>query len=166
MAYTILQRSLVSMCTFAALANCAKADIEHAQEHQGTGRVVVHDPDATIGCGDERFKWMIVSPDGTKGFGNNFMTNALSVVTEDGSNYYAHVQDENNDRTRVIHFTVNKGGIPNKHGDMIDTTATASSETNTVENMQNSTLVGSVTDICFFIRQRHIQWGKSHIKIF
>ena len=100
-------RSLISMCAFATLANCAKADIEYAQEHQGTGRVVVHDPEATIGRGNELFKWTIVSPDGTKGFGNDFMTNALSVVTEDGTNYYAHVQGANTHRTQVMHVTVN-----------------------------------------------------------
>ncbi|MBQ6010335.1 MAG: hypothetical protein IJL17_17515 [Kiritimatiellae bacterium] len=143
-------RSLISMCAFATLANCAKADIEYAQEHQGTGRVVVHDPEATIGRGNELFKWTIVSPDGTKGFGNDFMTNALSVVTEDGTNYYAHVQGANNDRTKVIHFTVNKDGIPNKHADVIDTTITAPNETNTVENMKNSTLAGIAEGYLYF----------------
>ena len=40
MAYTMASReSLVFMCAFATLANCAKADIEYAQEHQGTGEV-------------------------------------------------------------------------------------------------------------------------------
>lgn len=144
-------RSLISMCAFATLANCAKADIEYAQEHQGTGRVVVHDPEATIGRGNELFKWTIVSPDGTKGFGNDFMTNALSVVTEDGTNYYAHVQGANNDRTKVIHFTVNKDGIPNKHADVIDTTITAPNETNTVENMKNRTLVGITEGYLYFL---------------
>ena len=144
-------RSLISMCAFATLANCAKADIEYAQEHQGTGRVVVHDPEATIGRGNELFKWTIVSPDGTKGFGNDFMTNALSVVTEDGTNYYAHVQGANNDRTKVIHFTVNKDGIPNKHADVIDTTITAPSETNTMENMKNRTLVGITEGYLYFL---------------
>ena len=143
-------KSLISMCAFATLANCAKADVEYAQEHQGTGRVVVHDPEGTIGRGNELFKWMIVSPDGAKGFGNDFMTNALSVVTEDGTNYYAHVQGANNDRTKVIHFTVNKDGIPNKHADVIDTTITAPNETNTVENMKNSTLVGVSNGYLFF----------------
>ena len=151
MAYTMsCTKPLIFLCAFAALDNCVKADIEYAQEHQGTGRVVVHDPEAKIGRGDELFKWMIVSPDGGRGFANDFMTNALSVVTEDGTNYYAHVRGANNDRTKVIHFTVNQSGIPNSHGDVIDITQTTSSETNTVENMKDSTLVGVSNGYLFF----------------
>ena len=133
-------KSLISMCAFAALTNCAKADIESVQEHQGTGRIVVHDPDAEIGRGNELFKWMIVSPDGGKAFANDFTTNAISVVTEDGTNYYAHVQGENNDRTKVIHFTVDKNGFPSSYGDVIDTTL--SGEEDNQEKMKNRRLVG------------------------
>lgn len=163
MTYTIPQKSLISMCAFAALANCAKADIEYAREHQGTGRVVVHDPDAAVGRGDERFKWTIVSPDGSKGFGNDFMTNALSVVTEDGTNYYAHVQGENNDRTKVIHFTVNKDGIPNKQCDVIDTTVTTTSaETNTVAKMQNKKLMGVRNGYLYFYSTDNFTYSSTY----
>ena len=133
-------RALLAMFAFAVLANCAKADIESAQEHQGTGRVVIHDPEAEMGHGNPLFKWMIVSPDGSKAFANDFTTNAISVVTEDGTNYYAHVQGENNDRTKVIHFTVDKDGFPSSQGDLIDTTL--SGEPDNQEKMKDRTLVG------------------------
>ena len=123
-------RSLMVMCALAALTHCAKTEIVSAQEefNKGSGRhlkgIVVNDPTAKIGSAEKHIKtpWMIVSPDGKKGFANEFTTNAISVVTGDGVNYYAHQQDENSDRTKVIHFTVDENGIPSRTGEVIDTT--------------------------------------------
>ena len=120
---------LVSLCAFGALANCAKADIVAAQELTN-GRVLVNNPEAYIG--DEQnhvdTPWMIVSPDAKSGFANDFTINAISVVSEDGTNFYAHIESERLvngrpeiDRTKVIHFTVDQNGIPSKTGEVIDT---------------------------------------------
>ena len=80
--------SIILMCAFAAMANCGKADIVSAQELPN-GRIIVNDPTAVIGSGEEQVKtpWMIVSPDGTRGFANDFTTNAISLVSEDGTNF-------------------------------------------------------------------------------
>lgn len=108
----------------------------------GVKGILVHNPSAVIGNAEKHFKtpWMIVSPDAQKGFANGFTSNAVSVVSEDGVNYYAHQQDENGGRTNVIHFTVNEDGIPSQHGDVIDTTK--SGEENNAEKMRKRKLVG------------------------
>lgn len=114
------------MCALAALANLGKADIISAQELPN-GRIIVNnDPNAALGSGEKQVKipWMIVSPDGTRGFANDFTTNAISLVSEDGTNFFAHVETKKNnkpDRTKVIQFTVNKDGIPSKRGERYDT---------------------------------------------
>ena len=148
--YFTLPVSLVSMCALAALANYAKADIVSAQEHFDEERnmksIVVNNPTASIGS--VKTPWMFVKPDGNSGFANDFTTNAISVVSEDGINYYAHV-DNNGDRTKVIHFTLDKNGIPSKHGDIIDTAN--SGEENNVEAMKNRKLVGvTLGCLCFY----------------
>ena len=120
----------------------AEVGIVSAQEQiDGDGNItgiVVNNPTATIGS--VKTPWMIVRPDGKSGFANDFTTNAISVVSEDGVNYYAHVEGENGDRTKVIHFTVNESGIPSKHGDVID--ITNSGEDNNAEEMKNRKLIG------------------------
>ena len=119
--------------------------IVSAQEQiDGDGNItgiVVNNPTATIGS--VKTPWMIVRPDGESGFANDFTTNAIAVVSEDGTNYYAHVEGENGDRTKVIQFTVNESGIPSKHGDVIDTTN--SGEDNNAEEMKKRKLI-SVKD--------------------
>lgn len=157
-------RPFISMCAFAALANCAKADIDFAQEQldfDGNLKgIVVHNPTAVIGQDEKQVKtpWMIVRPDGESGFANDFTTNAIAVVSEDGTNYYAHVEDENGDRTKVIHFTVNESGIPSKHGDLIDLLNT---EETTIEDMKDKKLVGIAGGCLYFYPIS--QYGKALI---
>ena len=143
-------RSLMVMCALAAMTHCAKSEIVAAQEQPGNGRIVVNDPTAQIGTAEKHVKtpWMIVSPDGKRGFANDFTTNAISVVSEDGINYYAHQEDENGDRTKVIHFTVDENGIPSRTGDVIDTTN--SGETNNAENMKKRKLIGVKNGYLYF----------------
>lgn len=146
----LANRALVFMFAICALASCAKSEIISAQEQFdsnpdsmfGVKGILVHNPSAVIGNAEKHFKtpWMIVSPDAQKGFANGFTSNAVSVVSEDGVNYYAHQQDENGGRTNVIHFTVNEDGIPSQHGDVIDTTK--SGEENNAEKMRKRKLVG------------------------
>jgi len=141
----------VLLCALAALANCAKADIVAAQEHLDENgnikSITVNDPNAQIGT--VKTPWMFVRPDGKSGFANDFTTNAISVISKDGVNYYAHVEGENGDRTKVIHFTIDKNGIPSKHGDVIDTTE--SGEINNAEAMKNRKLVGVTGGtLCFY----------------
>lgn len=141
----------VLLFALAALANCAKADIVAAQEHLDENgnikSITVNDPNAQIGT--VKTPWMFVRPDGKSGFANDFTTNAISVVSEDGETYYAHVKGQDNDRTKVIKFTIDKNGIPSKIGTPIDTTE--SREVNNAEAMKNRKLVG-VTDgtLCFY----------------
>ena len=152
-------RSLISMCALAGLANCAKADIVSAQEQRdGEGNIksiVVNNPTASIGS--KATPWMFVRPDGKSGFANDFTTNAISVVSEDGTNYYAHVEDQNGDRTKVIHFTVNKDGIPNTHGDIIDM---ADVDEGMACEMANRKLVGVANGhLCFYPTERYgVAW--------
>ena len=143
----IANRHFALVCAFAALTNCGRSEVISAQEQFDPTNtflkgVVVHDPSAVIGNEEKHFKtpWMIVSPDAQKGFTNGFTTNAISVVSDDGVNYYAHQQDENGGRTNVIHFTVNKDGIPSRSGEVIDTTK--SGEVNNAENMKKRKLIG------------------------
>ena len=124
----------------------SKADIDSAQEQydaEGNLRgIVIHNPTAAIGEGEKQVKtpWMIMTPDGKSAFANDFTKNAISVVSEDGTNYYAHLESEDGDRTKVIHFTVNENGIPSKNGDVIDTTE--SGEENNAEKMKIRKLIG------------------------
>ena len=139
----------LSMCTLAALANCAKADIVSAQEHRDAEgnikSIVVNNPTAQIGT--VKTPWMFVRPDGKSGFANDFTTNAISVVSEDGTNYYAHVEGPNGDRTKVIHFTV-KDGIPSRQGDLIDMAGEYGAS---AEEMANRKLVGVAQGyLCFY----------------
>lgn len=137
------------LCALAGLTNCAKADIVSAQECLNDNNempVVIHNPTAQIG--NKKTPWMIVRPDGQSGFANDFTTNAISVVSEDGVNYYAHVEGENGDRTKVIHFTIDKNGLPSKNGDIIDTTN--SGEENNFEAMKNRKLIGVRDGRLFF----------------
>lgn len=145
----------VLVLAFAALTNCGRSEVISAQEQFDITNtflkgVVVHDPSAIIGNEEKHFKtpWMIVSPDAQKGFTNGFTTNAISVVSEDGVNYYAHQQDENGGRTNVIHFTVNKDGIPSRTGEVIDTTK--SGEANNAENMKKRKLIGVSQGTLYF----------------
>lgn len=153
----IANRHFALVCAFAALANCGRSEVISAQEQFNNDPydaclkgIVVHDPSAIIGNEEKHFKtpWMIVSPDAKKGFTNGFTTNAISVVSEDGVNYYAHQQDENGGRTNVIHFTVNKDGIPSRTGEVIDTTK--SGEVNNAENMKKRKLIGVSHGILYF----------------
>ena len=94
-------KSLISMCVFAALVNCGKSEVTAARELP-IGRILVEDPTAVIGNGEKHVKtpYMIVAPDARSGFANDFTTNAISIasiVTEDCTNYYAHIQGENQD---------------------------------------------------------------------
>lgn len=142
-------KSLISVCIFAALANCGKSEVTAARELPN-GRILVEDPTAVIGNGEKHVKtpYMIVAPDARSGFANDFTTNAISVVTEDCVNYYAHIQGENQDRTKVIHFTVDKNGIPSKTGEIIDTVY--SGEESNALKMKNRTLIGVKDDFLFF----------------
>lgn len=142
-------RHFALVCAFAALANCGRSEVISAQAQfsddlydRNLKGIVVHDPSAIIGNEEKHVKipWMIVSPDAKKGFTNGFTTNAISVVSDDGVNYYAHQQDENGGRTNVIHFIVNKDGIPSRSGEVIDTTK--SGEVNNAENMKKRKLIG------------------------
>ena len=141
------------LCIVGALANCAKADIVAAQELPN-GRVIVNDPTAYIGSEQNHVKtpWMIVSPDAMQGFANDFTTNAISLVSEDGTNFYAHIETKdsegNIDRTKVIHFTVDENGIPSKTGEEIDTTE--SGETANFKRMQNRKLIGVLDGFLYF----------------
>jgi len=137
------------------MVNCGKSDITSAQE-QPNGYVVVHDPTATTS--QVETPWMIVSPDGERGFANYFTTNAISVVSGDGTNYYAHTENwggtsDTHDRTKVIHFTVHDG-IPSMHGEVIDTTN--SGETNNVERMKGRTLIAEKGGYLYFYPVRRI----------
>ena len=141
----------VLLCALAALANCAKADIVAAQEHLDVNgnikSITVNDPNAQIGT--VKTPWMFVRPDGKSGFANDFTTNAISVVSEDGETYYAHVKGQDNDRTKVIKFTIDKNGIPSKIGTPIYTTE--SGEVNNAEAMKNRKLVGVTGGtLCFY----------------
>ena len=143
----------IFMCALAGLANCAKADNVSAQEHfdaAGNMRsIVVNNPTAQIGT--VKTPWMFVRPDGKSGFANNFTTNAISVVSENGIEYYAHVEGENGDRTKVIKFTIDRNtGIPSTHGDIIDTTTLG--EEGSVAKMANRKLVGVAGHgtLCFY----------------
>lgn len=124
----------------------SKADIDSAQEQYDAEwnlrGIVIHNPTAAIGEGEKQVKtpWMIMTPDGKSAFANDFTTNAISVVSEDGTNYYAHLEGEDGDRTKVIHFTVNENGIPSKNGDVIDTTE--SGEEYNAEKMKIRKLIG------------------------
>ena len=151
----ILRRSTwlnISMCALAGLTNCANADNVSAQEHfdaAGNMRsIVVNNPTAQIGT--VKTPWMFVRPDGRSGFANNFTTNALSVVSENGIDYYAHVEGENGDRTKVIKFTIDGNtGIPSTHGDIIDTTTLG--EEGSATKMENRKLVGVARGtLCFY----------------
>lgn len=132
----------------------SKADIDLAQEQydaEGNLRgTVIHNPTAAIGEGEKQVKtpWLIMTPDGKSAFANDFTTNAISVVSEDGTNYYAHIEDENGGRTNVIHFTVNERGIPSKNGDVIDTTE--SGEENNAEKMKIRKLIGVKDGYLYF----------------
>lgn len=141
----------VLLFALAALANCAKADIVAAQEHLDENgnikSITVNDPNAQIGT--VKTPWMFVRPDGKSGFANDFTKNAISVVSEDGETYYAHVKGQDNDRTKVIKFTIDKNGIPSKIGTPIDTTE--SGEINNAEAMKNRKLVGvTCGTLCFY----------------
>ena len=149
-------KTLAILCVFGALANCAKADIVAAQELPN-GRVIVNDPAAYIGSEQNHVKtpWMIVSPDAMKGFANDFATNAISVVSEDGTNFYAHIEtirvvdgSYEWDRTKVIHFTVDKNGIPSKTGEVISTEE--SDEPNNFKWMKNRKLIGVKDGYLYF----------------
>ena len=153
---------LVSLCAVAALANCAKADIVAAQE-LANGRVIVNDPTAYIGSEQNHVDtpWMIVFPDAMQGFANDFTTNAISVVSEDGTNFYAHIETERidnfgrhqNDRTKVIHFTVDENGIPSKKGKLIDTSEaneTPNQPETHFQRMRNRKLVGIKNGYLYF----------------
>ena len=124
----------------------SKADIDSAQEQYDAEwnlrGIVIHNPTAAIDEGEKQVKtpWMIMTPDGKSAFANDFTTNAISVVSEDGTNYYAHLEGEDGDRTKVIHFTVNENGIPSKNGDVIDTTE--SGEEYNAEKMKIRKLIG------------------------
>ena len=135
-------KKLVVASWFAIGSMALKADIVSAQEHYDDNEdlktVLVNNTTATIA--QKETPWIFVRPDGKSGFANDFTTNAISVVSEDGVNYYAHVEGGNGDRTKVIHFTVNENGIPSKHGDVIDTTA--SGEENNAEEMKKRKLIG------------------------
>ena len=141
-------------CALAAMTRCAKSDIVSAQEYLGAGpygrdmsAILVNNPTAQIG--QKKTPWMFIRPDGKSGFANDFTTNALSVVSEDDVNFYAHVEDKDGDRTKVIHFTIDENGIPSRQGDVIDTTA--SGEENNAEEMKKRKLIG-VQDgyLCFY----------------
>lgn len=139
----------VLLCALAALANCAKADIVAAQEHLDENgnikSITVNDPNAQIGT--VKTPWMFVRPDGKSGFANDFTTNAISVVSEDGTNYYAHVENQYGDRTKVIHFTIDENGIPSKHGDVINLVGIGGAPW----EMDNRKLVGvSQGYLCFY----------------
>ena len=144
------------MCALAALANLGKADIISAQELPN-GRLIVHnDENTTIGSGEEQVKtpWMIVSPDGTRGFANDFTTNAISLVSEDGTNFYAHVEGVREvngelqpDRTKVIQFTVNKDGIPSKTGERYSILNN--------DSMENKRLIGSKNQFLYFFELKN-----------
>ena len=60
-----------------ALANCAKADIDSAQEQYDAEwnlrGIVIHNPTAAIGEGEKQVKtpWMIMTPDGKSAFAND-----------------------------------------------------------------------------------------------
>jgi len=147
----------VLLCALAVLANCAKADIVAAQEHLDENgnikSITVNDPNAQIGT--VKTPWMFVRPDGKSGFANDFTKNAISVVSEDGTNYYAHVEDQYGDRTKVIHFTIDENGIPSKHGDFIDLTG----HVGDFWDMQNRKLIGvSQGYLCFYPTE---EYGKS-----
>ena len=144
------------MASWFAIGSLAlKADIVSAQEYLGAGpygedisAILVNNPTSAIGS--VKTPWMFVRPDGESGFANDFTTNAISVVSRDGINYYAHVEGENGDRTKVIHFTIDENGIPSKHGDVIDTTT--SGEENNAEKMKKRKLIG-ISDrggLCFY----------------
>ncbi len=143
---SLLIRFIVSVA-FASGTLALMADIVSAQEYrddfQNLKTVLVNNPTATIA--QKKTPWIFVRPDGKSGFANDFTTNAISVVSdEDGINFYAHVEGENGDRTKVIHFTVDENGIPSKHGDVIDTTA--SGEENNAEEMKKRKLIGANYD--------------------
>ena len=133
---SLLIRFIVSVA-FASGTLALKADIVSAQEccddFENLKTVLVNNPTATIA--QKKTPWIFVRPDGKSGFANDFTTNAISVVSEDGVNYYAHVEGENGDRTKVIHFTVDENGIPSKHGDVIETTV--SGEENNAEETED-----------------------------
>lgn len=145
---------LVSLCAFGALANCAKADIVAAQELPN-GRVIVNDPTAYIGSEQNHVNtpWMIVSPDAMQGFANDFTTNAISVVSEDGTNFYAHIETERIDdlfgplidKSNVIHFTVDANGIPSKNGEEIAMTKMLYND-----EFKNSQLIAVKNDYLYF----------------
>ena len=138
------------MCALAALANCAKADIVSAQEQfdvEADVKGILINNDQTAAIGSVKTPWMIVRPDGKSAFANDFTTNAISVVSEDGVNYYAHVEGENGDRTKVIHFTVHENGIPSKQGNVIDLLTTGEI---TQEDMKDKKLVGVLNKQLFF----------------
>lgn len=143
-------KSLVSMCALAALANCAKADIISAQEHRdelgNMKSIVVNNPTASIGS--VKTPWTFVRPDGNSGFANDFTTNAISVVSENGTNYYAHIEGKDGDRTKVIKFTVDKNGFPSTHGDVINVTNCPAVS---AEEMKTRKLVGVANGtLCFY----------------
>ena len=143
-------KSLISMCALTALANYAKADNVSAQEHfdmAGKMRsIVVNNPTAQIGT--VKTPWMFVRPDGKSGFANNFTTNAISVVSENGIDYYAHIEGKDGDRTKVIHFTIDKNGFPSTHGDVIDVT---NSPAVNAEEMKTRKLIGVARGtLCFY----------------
>ena len=148
---------LMSMCIFGALANCAKADIVAAQELPN-GRVIVNNPTAYIGSEQNHVNtpWMIVSPDAMKGFANDLTTNAISVVSEDGTNFYAHIDggitffsEPYVDRTDIIHFTVDANGIPSKSGKLYH-----DSESNAYEYMEHRKLIGITKGNLYFASTR------------
>ena len=153
---TTMTKQFISFAFVVALSFLSsKADIDLAQEQYedkiDMKGIILHDPTAAIGEGEKQIKtpWMIMNPDGKSVFANDFTTNAISVVSENGTDYYTHIEDENGGRTNVIHFTVNENGIPSKNGDVIDTTE--SGEENNAEKMKIRKLIG-VKDgyLCFY----------------
>lgn len=142
-------KSVILMCIFSTLANCGKSEVTAAQEFPN-GRILVKDPTAVIGSGENCVKTpnMIVAPDARSGFANDFMTNAISIVTEDCVNYYAHVLHDRTNRTKVIHFTIDKNGIPSRTGNIIDTVN--SGEESNVTKMKGRKLVGVKNGYLFF----------------
>ena len=121
------------------LAISARPDIKEIRETP-TGHMMVEDPNAAIG--PQNTPWVLLAPDGTRAFANCFTTNAISLASEDGTNFYAHIETEGEngvDRTKVIHFTA-KAGVPSGQGEVIDTED--SDEEDNFENMKTRTLIG------------------------
>ena len=143
-------KPLLASCGFFAWTESADADIVSTQEQPGHGHVLVNNPTAVIGHGEKQVKtpWMFMTADGKAAFANDFTTNAISVVTQDGTNYYAHIQAEDGDRTQVIHFTVNEHGIPGKFGDVINTVD--SGEKNNATKMEKRKLMAVKDGYLYF----------------